>query len=63
MQGLLEIHKRFPERIAKKFLAQIIKGCQALYNMKVMHRDLKLDNVLIHFPNFKPNEILSKEER
>lgn len=28
-----------------------------------MHRDLKLDNVLIHFPNFKPNEVLSKEER
>jgi serine/threonine protein kinase len=27
-----------------------------------MHRDLKLDNVLISFPNYKPNENLTKEE-
>ena len=31
----------------------------ALYDVNVMHRDLKLDNILIHFPN---KELLSKED-
>jgi serine/threonine protein kinase len=31
LQNLLEIKGRFSEKIAKKILAQIIKGCTALY--------------------------------
>lgn len=27
-----------------------------------MHRDLKLDNILIHFPNFKTLENLTKDD-
>jgi serine/threonine protein kinase len=32
-------------------LSQIIKGFTYLYKMKVIHRDCKLENLLIHFPN------------
>jgi serine/threonine-protein kinase ULK/ATG1 len=36
---------------AKKVLVQIIAGFNYLYSKKVIHRDCKLDNFLIHFPN------------
>jgi serine/threonine protein kinase len=32
-------------------LSQIIGGFTYLYKKKVVHRDCKLDNLLIHFPN------------
>ena len=48
----MNLHGRFPEKFAIGALKQIIAGCQALYSVNVMHRDLKLDNILIHFPNF-----------
>jgi serine/threonine protein kinase len=40
-----------PESVAKRILIQIIAGFNYLYANKVIHRDCKLDNLLIHFPN------------
>jgi serine/threonine protein kinase len=51
LQNLLNLHTRFPEKIARKILKQIIQGCKAMFDVQVMHRDLKLDNILIHFPD------------
>jgi len=59
---LLDIKGRLPEKSAKKILAQIIQGCTALYAERVVHRDLKLDNILVHFPRF-PNQVKKKEIR
>lgn len=56
LQSLLNLHQRFPEKVARKIIKQIIQGCTAMFDVQVMHRDLKLDNILIHFPdrdNFK----------
>lgn len=36
----------------------IVNGCSALYDKNVMHRDLKLDNILINFPTYDlPSEV------
>ena len=35
-------------------------GCNALYDKKVVHRDLKLDNILVHFPD-QPHDAINKE--
>ena len=51
LQNLINIYKRFPEKLARKFLKQIVAGCKAMYDSQIMHRDLKLDNILIHFPD------------
>ena len=48
---------RFPEKVAKECLKQIVAGCSALYKVRVMHRDLKLDNILVHFPDRKEQVI------
>lgn len=60
LQSLLNLKTRFPEKVAKECLRQIVAGCSALYKVRVMHRDLKLDNILVHFPNRKGK--ISKED-
>lgn len=57
MQSLLNLKVRFPEKVAKECLKQIVAGCSALYKVRVMHRDLKLDNILVHFPDIKDKQI------
>lgn len=51
LQDLLNIKQRFSEPVAKECIRQIIAGCCTLYRLRIMHRDMKLDNILIHFPN------------
>ena len=50
VQDMLNLKERFTEKVAIECLRQIIAGMSALYDKNVMHRDLKLDNILIHFP-------------
>ena len=59
---LLNLHQRFPEKVSKKILKQIIEGCTAMFDSQVMHRDLKLDNILIHFPDRDNNKKITDEE-
>lgn len=40
-----------PEDQARGMLRQIIKGMVDLKNTGVIHRDLKLENIILHFPN------------
>ena len=40
---------------ANFLLKQLIAGVQDLYQNEVVHRDLNIKNVLIHFPDFEPN--------
>ena len=51
LQNLLNLKRRFPEKVARECVRQIVAGCSALYKAHVMHRDLKLDNILVHFPD------------
>lgn len=60
LQTVLDVKGVFPEKIAKKVLKQIVDGLTAMYKLKVVHRDLKLDNILISFPNL--GEKITKEE-
>ena len=62
VQTLLNLHQRFPEKVSKKILKQIIEGCTAMFDSQVMHRDLKLDNILIHFPDRDNNKKITDEE-
>jgi len=50
VQELLDKKKRFTEKEARMILKQILVGFIHLYDNSVVHRDLKLDNLLIHFP-------------
>lgn len=45
----------FKEGDARIFLQQIVKGLEAIKDKQIMHRDLKLDNIFVHFPNLPEN--------
>ena len=51
LQQLLFLRKKIPEEEARIIIRQIIQGMRDMYNVNVIHRDLKLANILIHFPN------------
>lgn len=39
-----------PEALVQQILKQVIEGLSFMHQNKHMHRDLKMDNVLVHFP-------------
>lgn len=42
---------RFSELEARIILQQLVRGFKEIYEHQVMHRDMKLANILVHFPD------------
>jgi serine/threonine protein kinase len=48
--NLKNLRKKFTELEARLILQQLVKGFKDIFARGVMHRDLKLANILVHFP-------------
>ena len=44
-------NKAFPEEIVQYLMKQIVSALRYLHNKTILHRDIKLDNILVHFEN------------
>ncbi|CDW83859.1 protein kinase domain containing protein [Stylonychia lemnae] len=62
LQNLLKLRGRFQEEQARMIFKQIINGIFDMHSMDIIHRDLKLANILLNFPenNIKT---LSKQQK
>ena len=49
---LLEARGRFTEGEARFIMSSIVKGYTAIHKLNVVHRDLKLENIFLHFRNY-----------
>ena len=48
------------EADARQIIIQIIKGIACMHERDIMHRNLKPDNILVHFPNLSYKELFDK---
>ena len=62
LEELRKVRKSFREQEARYFLSQIVKGFKAMYDMKVLHRDVKLANILIHFRDADQKIVMNKRK-
>lgn len=58
LDDLRQLRGRFSEQEARYLLSQVIQGFKAIHAMNVLHRDVKLANILVHFKNISQDRVL-----
>jgi serine/threonine protein kinase len=43
--------RAFPEEVVQHLMRQIVDGIKYLHGLRIIHRDIKLDNILVCFNN------------
>ena len=59
LSGLIKIKKTVEEKLAARIIEQILIGLKELHKKGYIHRDLKPDNILLHFEWLNPNSAIS----
>ena len=52
-------NRSFPEQIVQYLMRQIVDAIRYLHGLKIIHRDLKLDNIMVNFDNDNDKNMLN----
>ena len=47
---LLKLRKKLTQVEASYIMRQVVLGCRDIWSLRIIHRDIKLANILLHFP-------------
>lgn len=59
---ILQLREKFTEDEAVLILKQILAGYEVIVKNNILHRDLKLENMLIHFPEHNLMDMTEEEK-
>ena len=60
---LLKVRHRIKQEEARIILSQLVIGIKDVWDLGIIHRDMKLANILIHFPDKPELESLSRAQK
>ena len=63
LRRYLRYFKRFDEKHVQYFMSQILNGLSELHNKKIIHHDIKPENVLVELIPFNANDNNNNEEK
>ena len=61
--ALLKLRKTITQLEVKAILRQVVKACRDIWAINIIHRDIKLANVLLHFPNRPDLDTMDKKDK
>ena len=60
---LLRLRKKITQLEVSQILRQVINGCKDIWELNIIHRDIKLANILLHFPDNPELNNMSKSDK
>ena len=60
---LIKLRKTLSQIEISQILRQVVIGCKELWGLNIIHRDIKLANVLLHFPDNPEVDSMNRPEK
>ena len=60
LTGYLQQRGRLQERECLIFMIQLLQGLSDMHKCRIMHRDFKTENILLHYPKDKNQNVILK---
>lgn len=60
---LLSVRKQLTQREVSLILRQVVKGLIEIWQLHMIHRDMKLANILLHFPDHPEVSTMSRNAK
>ena len=60
---LLKVRQHIRQEEARIIIKQLVSGIKDVWDLGIIHRDMKLANILLHFPDKPELESLNKQQK